>query len=445
MVFAESTDLFTHYTALRYFSSFQFIQIRNLPHTRRVHTNRMSYLPESALPANYPNRKRRILDTFSPISSAHYTGHMTNASSGDNDDNDDIEVVCVISRNLGASKPIPISPRHHSLPAVPSMHSGFPIQGNREWKEPQSHPIQLSLRSEWEPSPVVMSPPPPPPLPPPPLLRSPLLHASPAGQVLPPLPSLQCKPMPRTSDSPLSLDPVAPRQFQKACKVVQKLSDNTWIEIDLPLTAFQDGKGLERVSNTIQSLATSCNLLTSGSPKTNCHCHESVPGLGRSPKSSIPVQNLHASIDTPTSSKSPIEESSYNDLDLPSINGPTCSICNAPAESFHLNYGASSCYSCRAFFRRSVQKNIHQRFTCHYGRRCVLNPHNRSDCRRCRFEKCVQEGMKIASVLSHNQKMVRFRKHIGRKQLEKINETMEMKKALRAFRKTQNQSAVRFI
>jgi hypothetical protein len=28
-----------------------------------------------------------------------------------------------------------------------------------------------------------------------------------------------------------------------------------------------------------------------------------------------------------------------------------CSVCHCDAESYHLNYGAPSCYSCRAFFR----------------------------------------------------------------------------------------------
>ncbi len=29
-----------------------------------------------------------------------------------------------------------------------------------------------------------------------------------------------------------------------------------------------------------------------------------------------------------------------------------CQICGADAESYHLNYGAAACLSCRAFFRR---------------------------------------------------------------------------------------------
>ncbi len=29
-----------------------------------------------------------------------------------------------------------------------------------------------------------------------------------------------------------------------------------------------------------------------------------------------------------------------------------CLVCGGDAESFHLNYGASACLSCRAFFRR---------------------------------------------------------------------------------------------
>ena len=35
----------------------------------------------------------------------------------------------------------------------------------------------------------------------------------------------------------------------------------------------------------------------------------------------------------------------------------TCLVCKAVSETYHLNYGASTCFSCRAFFRRALQNS----------------------------------------------------------------------------------------
>ena len=46
-----------------------------------------------------------------------------------------------------------------------------------------------------------------------------------------------------------------------------------------------------------------------------------------------------------------------------------CSVCGSPAAA-HLHYGAVSCYSCRAFFRRGQPKQI--RWGIRYDKTCVI-------------------------------------------------------------------------
>jgi len=71
-----------------------------------------------------------------------------------------------------------------------------------------------------------------------------------------------------------------------------------------------------------------------------------------------------------------------------------CSVCESPAAA-HLHYGAVSCYSCRAFFRRGQPKQIR----CIFGHgQCKISRHNRTNCKLCRYRKCIEVGMKPDKV-----------------------------------------------
>uniref|UniRef100_A0A915EE95 Uncharacterized protein n=1 Tax=Ditylenchus dipsaci TaxID=166011 RepID=A0A915EE95_9BILA len=70
-----------------------------------------------------------------------------------------------------------------------------------------------------------------------------------------------------------------------------------------------------------------------------------------------------------------------------------CSICFAKADGLH--YGAISCRSCNAFFRRAV--TFKQKFACRKGGNCDLKS-VRCACRACRFGKCLQAGMSPEAV-----------------------------------------------
>ncbi|TRY77010.1 hypothetical protein TCAL_06377 [Tigriopus californicus] len=96
-----------------------------------------------------------------------------------------------------------------------------------------------------------------------------------------------------------------------------------------------------------------------------------------------------------------------------------CAVCAGPTETFHLNYGASTCFSCRAFFRRAIEKTRNPNFVCKKQGKCDIKLENRKSCRKCRFELCIKAGMKTGFVLDDGQKKVRFRKLIKRLKRER--------------------------
>lgn len=89
-----------------------------------------------------------------------------------------------------------------------------------------------------------------------------------------------------------------------------------------------------------------------------------------------------------------------------------CSVCGSPAAA-HLHYGAISCYSCRAFFRRGQPKQLRWEagkviqidclnklfFRCIFGHgQCKISRHNRTNCKLCRYRRCLEVGMKPEKV-----------------------------------------------
>ncbi|XP_023211453.1 hepatocyte nuclear factor 4-gamma-like [Centruroides sculpturatus] len=89
---------------------------------------------------------------------------------------------------------------------------------------------------------------------------------------------------------------------------------------------------------------------------------------------------------------SPNSEGTKSDLD--SKISQRCAICGDKATGKH--YGANSCDGCKGFFRRSVRKC--QKYSCRYGKNCVIDKDKRNQCRYCRFKKCCKVGMKKEAV-----------------------------------------------
>merc|ERR1739838_780919 len=74
-----------------------------------------------------------------------------------------------------------------------------------------------------------------------------------------------------------------------------------------------------------------------------------------------------------------------------------CGVCGSPATDVH-HYGATSCYSCRAFFRRSIGSGKDYRYCSRKTDACVVDAVSRTNCKKCRFQKCLQVGMKPEKV-----------------------------------------------
>ncbi|CAJ0575190.1 unnamed protein product, partial [Mesorhabditis spiculigera] len=76
--------------------------------------------------------------------------------------------------------------------------------------------------------------------------------------------------------------------------------------------------------------------------------------------------------------------------------GVACTVCGAGADGLH--YGAVSCRSCNAFFRRAVSYKQYNTYECRYIGKCDVTVEGRCSCRACRFQKCIEAGMRIESV-----------------------------------------------
>jgi len=80
----------------------------------------------------------------------------------------------------------------------------------------------------------------------------------------------------------------------------------------------------------------------------------------------------------------------------------SCHVCGDQAAE-HLHYGGIACYSCRAFFRRTVNSN-RPILECSNDLNCKINKDTRKRCQFCRFEKCKAVGMKTSWVLTEDDK-----------------------------------------
>ena len=75
------------------------------------------------------------------------------------------------------------------------------------------------------------------------------------------------------------------------------------------------------------------------------------------------------------------------------INSP-CPICGDKISGFH--YGIFSCESCKGFFKRTVQNK--KNYVCLRGAACPVTIATRKKCPACRFEKCLNTGMKLEGM-----------------------------------------------
>ena len=94
-----------------------------------------------------------------------------------------------------------------------------------------------------------------------------------------------------------------------------------------------------------------------------------------------------------------------------------CQVCEDVAND-HIHYGATTCYSCRAFFRRSITSHSH--YKCAKTNSCEINSQTRKQCQACRMEKCQQAGMKATWVMTEEEKREKKEAAIAKKRLKLI-------------------------
>lgn len=97
-----------------------------------------------------------------------------------------------------------------------------------------------------------------------------------------------------------------------------------------------------------------------------------------------------------------------------------CHVCGDKSTGSH--FGGISCESCKAFFRRSVQKNRHEDYKCSYSGECKMNTNTRKICQFCRYQRCLSIGMRPKWVLSDDE---RHQKYGSRRKQNKNKEGQE--------------------
>ncbi|XP_029705636.1 estrogen receptor 2a isoform X2 [Takifugu rubripes] len=66
-----------------------------------------------------------------------------------------------------------------------------------------------------------------------------------------------------------------------------------------------------------------------------------------------------------------------------------CAVCHDYASGYH--YGVWSCEGCKAFFKRSIQRQ--NDYICPATNQCTIDKNRRKSCQSCRLRKCYEVGM----------------------------------------------------
>ena len=64
-----------------------------------------------------------------------------------------------------------------------------------------------------------------------------------------------------------------------------------------------------------------------------------------------------------------------------------CIVCHIPDSKIGKHYGAVTCLSCRAFFRRAQDRKRSPK--CKYSSLCLIEQDGGKHCPKCRYQKCI--------------------------------------------------------
>ncbi|XP_048367598.1 nuclear receptor subfamily 1 group I member 3 isoform X3 [Sphaerodactylus townsendi] len=73
-----------------------------------------------------------------------------------------------------------------------------------------------------------------------------------------------------------------------------------------------------------------------------------------------------------------------------------CAVCGDRASGYHFH--VMTCEGCKGFFRRTIIKGV--QFTCPFNRSCTITKAKRRQCQACRFQKCLDAGMRKDMIMS---------------------------------------------
>lgn len=73
-----------------------------------------------------------------------------------------------------------------------------------------------------------------------------------------------------------------------------------------------------------------------------------------------------------------------------------CAVCSDSASGYH--YGANTCEGCKSFFKRTVQKELLDKYECTADESCPVDKQSRAKCQFCRLQKCFTVGMVAEGV-----------------------------------------------
>lgn len=93
-----------------------------------------------------------------------------------------------------------------------------------------------------------------------------------------------------------------------------------------------------------------------------------------------------------------------------------CPVCGDKVSGYH--YGLLTCESCKGFFKRTVQNK--KVYTCVAERQCHIDKTQRKRCPFCRFQKCLDVGMKLEGESMFTYLFFHINRHI-QGNTEKVN------------------------
>ncbi|XP_046438501.1 nuclear hormone receptor HR96-like isoform X2 [Daphnia pulex] len=115
----------------------------------------------------------------------------------------------------------------------------------------------------------------------------------------------------------------------------------------------------------------------------------------------------YVSLTSPNTPVSPLSNACTSPGELhASMSGKVCGVCGDKA--LGCNFGATTCESCKAFFRRNALKG--KEFRCPFENNCKIDAVTRRFCQKCRLKKCLDIGMKKEFIMSEEERTVKRRK-----------------------------------